>query len=248
MEELLTARQIQEALKINRITIYRMLEDGRLKGVKVGSQWRFPASEVERLLNPKAAVEADASCASSFPGHCVQAILDVFGAIGLVSALAVAADGQPLTPVSHACGFCRLLLEHPSAEAACQQSWREIAVQAQEGRSNGPFTCHAGLSYTTAPLREDGKLIAFLLAGQAYFTPPDPARQKRSMRSLLQTHSLPVETFAGLVEAIPVLDEGRQKQLQEWPALVAGSIESILSERAGLVNRLQRISELTNLG
>jgi excisionase family DNA binding protein len=50
MTDLLTTRQVQEILKVDRITIYRMLQDGRLKGVKIGQQWRFARREVERLL------------------------------------------------------------------------------------------------------------------------------------------------------------------------------------------------------
>ena len=34
MTDLLTTRQVQDILKVDRITIYRMLQDGRLKGVK----------------------------------------------------------------------------------------------------------------------------------------------------------------------------------------------------------------------
>ena len=49
-DTLLTTRQVQELLRVDRITVYRMLNDGRLKGVKIGQQWRFPAREVERLL------------------------------------------------------------------------------------------------------------------------------------------------------------------------------------------------------
>ncbi len=50
MEDLLTTREVQELLKVDRITIYRMLQDGRLHGMKIGQQWRFP-KRVERLLH-----------------------------------------------------------------------------------------------------------------------------------------------------------------------------------------------------
>ena len=50
MAELLTTKQLEDLLKIDRITVYRMLNDGRLKGVKIGNQWRFPQNEIDRLL------------------------------------------------------------------------------------------------------------------------------------------------------------------------------------------------------
>ena len=51
MNELLTTRQVQETLKVDRTTVYRMLKDGRLTGVKVGSHWRFPRVEIDALLD-----------------------------------------------------------------------------------------------------------------------------------------------------------------------------------------------------
>ncbi len=49
-DKFLTAKQVQELLHVDRTTIYRMLKDGRLTGIKVGQQWRFSASEVDDLL------------------------------------------------------------------------------------------------------------------------------------------------------------------------------------------------------
>ena len=75
MENFLTTKQVQDLFKIDRITVYRMLQDGRLKGVKIGNQWRFPQREVEKFLSgenvdPPVAIESD----SVFPIHCVQTI------------------------------------------------------------------------------------------------------------------------------------------------------------------------------
>lgn len=36
MDSLLTARQLQDLLRVDRITIYRMLKDGRIQGFKDG--------------------------------------------------------------------------------------------------------------------------------------------------------------------------------------------------------------------
>ena len=51
MDELITTKQVQDLLQVDRITIYRMLKDGRLKGVKVGKQWRFQTQEIEDLVS-----------------------------------------------------------------------------------------------------------------------------------------------------------------------------------------------------
>ncbi|MEK7867580.1 MAG: ATPase, T2SS/T4P/T4SS family [Planctomycetota bacterium] len=47
---LLGPAEVREALGISAPTYFRWLRDGRLKGVRVGGRWKFPRSEVDRLL------------------------------------------------------------------------------------------------------------------------------------------------------------------------------------------------------
>jgi excisionase family DNA binding protein len=48
---LLTALEVQELLHIDRSTVYRMAEDGRLPAIRVGRSWRFPTERIEALLD-----------------------------------------------------------------------------------------------------------------------------------------------------------------------------------------------------
>lgn len=58
--QLLTASQVQEMLNIDRSTVYRMAEDGRLPAIRVGRSWRFPAARIRVLLGegPQGAEES----------------------------------------------------------------------------------------------------------------------------------------------------------------------------------------------
>lgn len=47
---LLTALEVQQLLHIDRSTVYRMAEDGRLPAIRVGRSWRFPADRIEAML------------------------------------------------------------------------------------------------------------------------------------------------------------------------------------------------------
>jgi excisionase family DNA binding protein len=49
-DELLDMGQAIEILKTSRPTFYRWLREGRIKGMKVGRQWRFYREDVERFL------------------------------------------------------------------------------------------------------------------------------------------------------------------------------------------------------
>lgn len=48
---LLTSKAVQLILNVDRSTVYRMAQDGRLPAIKVGRQWRFPRAELERALS-----------------------------------------------------------------------------------------------------------------------------------------------------------------------------------------------------
>ena len=61
---LLTALEVQELLHIDRSTVYRMAEDGRLAAIRVGRSWRFPADRIEALLGTGAGVDATPAPAS----------------------------------------------------------------------------------------------------------------------------------------------------------------------------------------
>jgi excisionase family DNA binding protein len=50
MMELLTAGELAELLQVHRDTVYLLVRDGRIHGVKVGCCWRFdPEAVIEEL-------------------------------------------------------------------------------------------------------------------------------------------------------------------------------------------------------
>ena len=129
MTELLTTRQVQDLLKVDRITIYRMLADGRLKGVKIGQQWRFPASEVERLLNGETPAPTPIAQAP-LPVHCLQTVQNLFTGVSQVGGLIVDPTGEPVTALSGDCQICRMMQSSPSGSQACRESWKAMAAAA----------------------------------------------------------------------------------------------------------------------
>ena len=46
MPDMLTAKDMQELLKVDRSTIYRMAEAGRMQAIKVGKKLRFPEDQL----------------------------------------------------------------------------------------------------------------------------------------------------------------------------------------------------------
>jgi len=51
MEELLTTKEVATTLRVSRLTVIRMIEDGRLIGVKISpTRWRIKKESVNKLL------------------------------------------------------------------------------------------------------------------------------------------------------------------------------------------------------
>ena len=246
MAELLTTKQLQDVLKIDRITVYRMLSDGRLKGVKVGNQWRFPRSEINRLLGEeteKQEINVPSNNLTDFPSDCIQKVQGIFAGIIGIGAISVTLEGEVLTEPTFSNPFCRLMLSHPSGRLACQASWRKIAKQT----SKQPVfqTCHAGLCYLRSQIEFNDQPAAWMIAGQYYIKSPEPEKEHERLQQLSEKHDIHLAQLSQTISKVPVLNLKQQTQVQEWTPKVAATVQSILCERSDLLGRLERISELS---
>lgn len=245
MDDLLTTKELLDLLKIDRTTVYRMLNDGRLSGVKVGGQWRFPRRDVEALLSGKA-TEPESPLLSSevLPVHCIQGIQSVFAEVASLGAVTTTPDGEPLTEISNSCSFCQLIMGTPTGRQACTNSWRDLAHKPEH---RTPFvSCHAGLQYARARIEIDGVFMAMLVAGQFHAEKPDPAEEADRVQALAEAHGIPVAELAGAARELPVLSAKHRERIGSWLETVAGTFESLGHERAELMHRLRRIAAMSD--
>jgi len=247
MDNLLTAKQVQDLLNVDRTTIYRMLKDGRLAGVKVGQHWRFGAREVNDILTGTTRVsETDAPLPkNTLPLHCVQPMQDVFAEVAEVGAVTADKDGNALTRVSNSCDFCKLIIGSDEGRAACNESWRKLVNQKDE--SPEFTTCHAGLQYARARIEVQGELIAILIAGQFYVQEPDAHEENQRIRALAQKYRISEDLLLQASKQISTLNDRKISQISGWLERVAGTFEQISSERVNLMGRLRQIAEMSAL-
>jgi excisionase family DNA binding protein len=245
MEELLTTRQVLELLKVDRITVYRMLQDGRLKGVKIGQQWRFPRSEVDQMLNREAPAPAVPEPDTSFPTHCVQTIQDLFSDVSQIGAYLIDKDGEPVTQMSGPRAFCQVIMSSPAGLANCRACRKEFLEKSAAGGKY--FTCHAGLNHVGAPVQVKGERIGLFLVGPFYWQAADPHEQSERVRRLAIQYDLPEGDLQEAARVVPVIAPDRQAQLDGWPFSAARAVQSILVERTGFMDRLRQIATLTQL-
>lgn len=245
-KRLLTAKQVQELLHVDRTTIYRMLKDGRLTGVKVGKHWRFAEQEVDELLSGSGSVdEIKPSPGQVLPLHCMQNIQDVFAEIAEVGSVTTDEDGQPLTEISNPCDFCILILESERGKQACIESWKLLA---QTSETAPDFhECHAGLQYARAPIVVDGDLIANLVAGQFYLSEPDLEEEMSRFQLLSRKYDIDKDLLFQAAKKLPVLDSRKAPKISGWLQRVARTLAQISHERSDLMGRLKKISMMTEI-
>jgi excisionase family DNA binding protein len=246
MDELITTKQVQDLLQVDRITVYRMLKDGRLTGVKVGSHWRVPKSEIDELITGKKSMEEPRKLAPSeiLPVHCLQIIQDVFADMTEIGSLTTDPQGNPLNEVSNSCEFCQLMLSNLSGRQACIQSWKEMADSTSE---QPQFRrCHAGLQYACSRIDVDGDVVGVQMAGQFYVQSPDEAEQSVRLQALAAEHDIDLDALTAAAANIPVHAKAQQQRVAKWLARLAETFEIIALERADLIGRLKNIAEMSS--
>ncbi|MBU0495872.1 MAG: PocR ligand-binding domain-containing protein [Chloroflexi bacterium] len=249
MGALLTVRQLEDALQVDRMTVYRMIKGGRLPAFKVGGQWRFARADIERWLREQqqgidTTVETVTPATngdlmpepSHLPLACVQAIQDMIAEVLGIGLVTTALDGTPVTGISNSCTFCDLILDSPAGRNGCVASW-----QAANQPSSAPWhRCHAGLAYTWQPVQVQGQRVALLLLGQ--FLVDD---QRPDVAQLAAAYGLDRARLEAALAGVPVLDPARVDQLLRTRDRLTATIAEIGEERLNMLNRLRRIAEIT---
>ena len=136
MMEMLTAKDMQKLLQVDRSTIYRMAEAGRLPAIKVGKQWRFPDNQVQDWLEtqtpaqptpqPTTGNATQSDIATLLPLECVQLIQDSHSELLGVMLVVTDLDGNPVTQPSNPCGLFAAISKEPDAVQKCISSWHDL--------------------------------------------------------------------------------------------------------------------------
>lgn len=252
MTEFLTTRQLQEILHVDRTTIYRMADDGRIPAVKVGNQWRFPRRSIEGWLKSQSPVGATVNerpvSASSdlrhlIPIECVQRIQDVFADLLGVMLVITDLQGELVTAPSHVCPLFALAERSPVARQRCRQEWAALAEMPdlQPGFSRS----HLCLLHARGLIRVGSELKAMLVVGGVAPQPwPPSATEIARLAEYLDASEADVQrAIAGAF----MLNESQAQQVLTFVQRIADVIAHIMNERNVLFSKLRTIAELSQI-
>ncbi len=264
MADLLTTGQVQDLLHVDRTTIYRMIEDGRLPAIRVGKQWRFPKDDLNRWLQtqgtpaaPDAARPArsapagSANTASSqahlseiLPLTCTQLIQDTFAEMLGCALVITDMEGQPVTQVSNPSGFFLAATEHtPGGWAACIRTWKGLAGSVSlEPKFTGSelgLLCGRGLIRQGSELK--GLVVACCIAPDHW---PPSGEQIAAVAEQLGAEPAYLEANC---EAVFHLDRAQRERVLRFLQRMSDVFSHMAEDRSLIYNRLQAIASLTSL-
>ncbi len=255
MAEMLTAKEMQSLLQVDRSTIYRMAEAGRLPAIKVGKQWRFPADQVQGWLNTGGTVEHVSGVAekqtngqaeelaSLLPLECVQLIQDSFS--DLLGVMLVVTDmaGNPITRPSKPCGLFQAISQEPQALQRCIQSWHQLAEAIDlEPRFS---QSHLKLKCTRALIRDGAELKGMVVAGCVAPDVWPPSEEE--VGTMAGEFGVAPELLMNRLDQVYFLDEDQQQKVLDHMQQIANIVAHIVCERKKLIGRLEAIADLTTI-
>jgi excisionase family DNA binding protein len=174
MATFLTTREVQDLINVDRSTVYRMAEDGRLPAVKVGRQWRFPADRISEhlgLRSPRAAdppapddlEQSPTDLSQLLVPRAAQSIADLLGDLFGVMAVVTDMGGRPLTSVANPCGFYATIGDRPEAIEACLDGWRRLSHDPELIPRFVPS--HMGFLCARTFIRVGSQLVGMVIVG-----------------------------------------------------------------------------------
>ena len=265
MTELLTTKQVQELLRVDRTTIYRMVEQGRLPAIRVGKQWRFRGPEIDSWLQSQGmeplATGADRAATTGgstnanpalqtqglqnlLPLACIQLIQDAFAEILGVMMVVTDLDGRPVTQLSNPCGLYTALMHGPDALRQCIHTWQQLAVTPallpRFSASEMGLLCARGIVRVGSALK--GMVVVGGIAPAAW--PPSPEECSR----LAATFGVERNAVEGHCDEVYHLNREAQAKTLYAVQRIADIVSHIAEDRNALCGRLQAIAALTTFG
>lgn len=249
---MLTAKDMQDLLQVDRSTIYRMVEAGQLPAIKVGKQWRFPGDQVERWLQsqigappvsaqtaPNQAGESDLG--ELLPLACVQLIQDTFAETLGVMLVITDLGGRPITDISNACGLFEAINQVPGALQKCIESWHDLAITIDLEPKFMPS--HLGLLCARGMIRVGSELKGMVVAGG--IAPEDWPPEPDALKTIAEEFSVQSGTLAGHLSQVFYLDAREQAKILSLLQRIANIVAHIVNERHIMMDKLDAIARLT---
>ncbi len=248
MAVLLTTKDLQSLIHVDKSTIYRMAEDGRLPAIKVGRQWRFPADRIAEILGdgvvptavPETSPPPSADLAALLVPEAAQAIADLAADLFGVMAVVTDMEGRPLTTVANPCGYFDAVAQTPGAVAECIEGWRRLGTEIDLEPKFIPS--HLGFLCARTFIRVGNDLVGMLIVGGVTPKgwPPSDEEQTRIAAEL----GIDAAVIRSHIDETYYLDDAHRQWALGLLPRFSDIISRLATARAQLLSKLDAIAVL----
>lgn len=256
---MLTALDVQEMLQIDRSTVYRMADSGRLPAIKVGKQWRFPADQIQDWFQAQATI-ADVPVSHLLKSQTISSgqsrelnellswewlriIQETFANLLGVMIVVTNIEGQPINCPTRPCGLFTTVRQQPGAMSKFIESWRGLAtaVDLTPSFRVGRMGLLSARSMIAIGTELKGMVIVGCIAPEEW--PPSPDK----LAVIAGKFGVSPDLFRYHAKDIYVLDEFQRARVLATIPQIATLIAHIVNERKILIDRLEAIASLTRI-
>lgn len=249
---LLTAKELQEVLQVDRSTIYRMAESGRLPAIKVGRQWRFPSAQIDAWLGTSSGISSRVSAVnvpppggngaliSLLPREYVEDLTELLGQLLGVMVVVTDMDGQPISEAANPCGLFEAINETDEAVAGCVVSWKRLADEADLRPRF--MASHMGLLCARSFVRVGSELKGMVMVGGVAPDPWPPAPGE--LARIADAFGVPHGVVEDRVNEVYRLDESDLDRVLDYLPRIAQMLSHLATERTNHLAKLDAIATL----
>jgi len=261
--ELLTTKEVEHLVQLNRVTIYRLIRDAGFPALKIGGQWRFPRQEVEHWLTNHGRVahtedSAEPPAPAPVPGANlgpeellrsleITSLLQVFSSTVELSILVVSMNGETLVGCpGYQHPFCRFVHEVAQAQETCLAK-RQLQLNLQQQQGTQPLhDCISGLHYLQSPIWINQLQIGYIVMGPLVTDTTNPRQIEQSLQDFARQYDTDSDRLLEQFHMVKRFSNDQIRILTDLLSRVVSTMLEIVYRRADAVRRLNTIAQLAS--
>ena len=233
-------------VRLNRVTIYRLIREGQFPAMKVGSQWRFQRAAVEQwLTSQQPTTPAEQTHDTAHPNEYVAAfhnpevilVLQAFAKAMGLSIFAIDPQGATILDCMNCHPFCVNMQVTQPGRARCQEVRDAFAF-------NEMRDCVTGASYIKTPVYVADQIIGYTVMGPLVRDAYHMEQMRQCLPETAAALGIAPEVLLRQLSAIQTLNAGQLEVLQSLLSTVMSTVVQVSVERWRTEDRLKTIARL----
>ncbi|MCA9892126.1 MAG: PocR ligand-binding domain-containing protein [Anaerolineae bacterium] len=262
-DQLLTTKEVEHLVQLNRVTIYRLIRTEGFPALKVGGQWRFPKEEVENWiadhgrvtethhgpqivgLDDEHDVSLDVEPAELLRSIEIISLLEAFSFTVELSIAVFDIDGKMLVDYpGYQHPFCQFVRQIDPTHGSCFGRHHLLLDEKHTQESPVAFDDIPGLHYLQAPIWTDQVQVGYIVMGPLVMENSDPELVRHGLETLAKRYSASSDGLIKQFETVRRFSNDQVRILTTLLSQIVSNMLEVVHRRTDAVQRLNTIARL----